>query len=137
MLGALTFCCGGSFVWFPFTLIGGKQVTRLHERLKPGMSVAEVLRQVDETGLWSLGLSHVFAFGEECSVATTTLVWSSKRGAPWNNGANQTLEDSAKRLASCERIAFRLVVLVTRFHFVVTLKDGRVSEVGPAEGQFE
>lgn len=148
---ALTCCCGAPVVLLPFTLLfGGRQVTRLHEGLKPGMSVAEVLRQVDDVSLWSFGLSHVYAIpqvatvepshgdgpGEVCPV-DRWLAWSSSSGAPWGRGTNSTRGDVARLLASCDSIEFRLVVSFTRFHFSLKLRDGRVSEVSSVEGQFE
>lgn len=146
---ALTCCCGGPVVWVPSALaIGGNQIARLHQALKPGMSTGEVLARVDEVGLWSLGLSHVFAFpeapartarrheesGETCPV-DQSLVWSHNYGSPWGRGKSPTLDAAAKGLAACDKIKFRFVVLFSRFNFTVRLQDGRIAEVGPIEGE--
>lgn len=114
------------------------------------MSAADLLGQVDEVSLWSVSLSRILLSpqveanttsgtkdsGDACPVGMS-LVWSHNSGAPWGRGMNPRREDVAKRLARCDKMEFRPVVLFSRFHFLVTLKDGRVQDVSPVEGEFE
>jgi hypothetical protein len=45
------------------------------------------------------------------------------------------MNEAARRIMWCNAIEFTLVVHFTRFTFEVKLKDGRVIEVTPVEGQ--
>jgi hypothetical protein len=140
LLLALTCGCN-PFVWLQVVLVlGGRQAAHLHENLKPGMSVAEVLAQVDGVRPSQFGLSRVFAQPRATVSAPAPtdsspacpeeqfLVWGPD-GPPWGRRAVPAKEEVARRLASCDAIEFRLVVIFTRLNFEVKLKEGRVTEV--------
>jgi hypothetical protein len=146
LLLALTCCCGSPILWIAVEAHRGNQIARLHDSLKPGMSVAEVLGRIDEVRLSSLGLgvSWVFADPEGtaekgCRPITPhgSLAWGHNTGSPWGRRETPSLEEVARRFSSCDSIRLRAVANFSHFEFVVTLKDGRVSAISSIGGHLE
>lgn len=142
---ALSCCCGGPIVSVPITLArGGRQFTRIHQSLSPGMSPSELLSQVSKFRPSMFGLSRVFLYpragsnGGAASEPSTRAcpaqnpwVWGPGEGAPRGLGNNQSLESAAMALANCEKVDIVGVVLGARLHFTVTLAEGKIATIGP------
>jgi hypothetical protein len=145
---SLTCCCGSPLAWLAFTASGSRKVTRFHETLRPGMSMAEVLEQADDISL-GLGLSRVFLFPRGTAVSAITpedgcptrqsLVWSPNSAGPsWSpDQTGSTLAEAASKLTRCDEVEFQFVVLFSRFEFTVKLEEGKVREIGSLEGSTE
>src|SRR5688572_1716125 len=100
----LACCCATPVAWIPATASVGRKATRLHEQLRAGMSVAEVLARVDEVQLSGLTLSRVFLFPrvagqseaaqerEDAGCPVTAMVWSPV-GNPWQRDAAEIPRD--------------------------------------------